>query len=456
MHRRLAAAARPRPGPLRLFNPVDDQAVPHRAVAAAAAHAGGAGRARGLRLPSGRPRPTPPRPGALYQDGPSGPLPGRRHLVPARRPANRGARARLAAHARARRLARDDGPERRQRGRLLRAQLPRRRLVVPQGLRAAARAAGVDLGPALRVGQLPRDGVAERPPARRPRRRLPAVRVGAPRRVRRRGTNRLVVRVDSRRGELDVPRVAVRAERPLRRRLVELRRHPARGLPAEGSTPRLRRTSNVRPDAALPARARRPSAVDARSSATTRRAGATRVVEGTDRRPQIAFTARHGRAGRRLPASSAARRGSTSRGSGARGAQPLPRSSCAARRTAGRSSATRCTPASAASRSDGDGRMLLNGRPVDLRGREHARGRPRAAARRSARPSCAATSTCCGTSAQRSTRAHYPLHPLTLELADRYGILVWSEVPVYQMADAPVSQGRGSAARRSRMRARRW
>jgi beta-glucuronidase len=33
------------------------------------------------------------------------------------------------------------------------------------------------------------------------------------------------------------------------------------------------------------------------------------------------------------------------------------------------------------------------------------------------------------------TRSHYPLHPLTLELADRYGILVWSEIPVYQMQD---------------------
>jgi beta-glucuronidase len=33
------------------------------------------------------------------------------------------------------------------------------------------------------------------------------------------------------------------------------------------------------------------------------------------------------------------------------------------------------------------------------------------------------------------TRSHYPLHPLTLELADRYGIVVWSEVPVYQMQD---------------------
>ena len=32
------------------------------------------------------------------------------------------------------------------------------------------------------------------------------------------------------------------------------------------------------------------------------------------------------------------------------------------------------------------------------------------------------------------TRSHYPLHPYTLELADRYGILVWSEIPVFRMA----------------------
>jgi beta-glucuronidase len=32
------------------------------------------------------------------------------------------------------------------------------------------------------------------------------------------------------------------------------------------------------------------------------------------------------------------------------------------------------------------------------------------------------------------TRSHYPFHPYTLELADRYGILVWSEIPVFRMA----------------------
>jgi beta-glucuronidase len=34
------------------------------------------------------------------------------------------------------------------------------------------------------------------------------------------------------------------------------------------------------------------------------------------------------------------------------------------------------------------------------------------------------------------TRAHYPLHPYILEQADRYGILVWSEIPVYRMASS--------------------
>ena len=32
-------------------------------------------------------------------------------------------------------------------------------------------------------------------------------------------------------------------------------------------------------------------------------------------------------------------------------------------------------------------------------------------------------------------RSHYPLDPQILEMADRYGILVWDEVPVYQVAD---------------------
>jgi beta-glucuronidase len=31
------------------------------------------------------------------------------------------------------------------------------------------------------------------------------------------------------------------------------------------------------------------------------------------------------------------------------------------------------------------------------------------------------------------TRSHYPFHPYLLELADRYGIMIWSEIPVFRM-----------------------
>jgi beta-glucuronidase len=48
------------------------------------------------------------------------------------------------------------------------------------------------------------------------------------------------------------------------------------------------------------------------------------------------------------------------------------------------------------------------------------------------------------------TRSHYPMHPLALELADRYGIAVWSEVPVYQMRDQLF---RSSAVRRRAVQA---
>jgi Glycosyl hydrolases family 2, TIM barrel domain/Glycosyl hydrolases family 2, sugar binding domain/Glycosyl hydrolases family 2 len=42
-------------------------------------------------------------------------------------------------------------------------------------------------------------------------------------------------------------------------------------------------------------------------------------------------------------------------------------------------------------------------------------------------------------------RSHYPLNPEILEMADRYGMLVWDEIPVYQVAD----QYLGSAAWRA-------
>jgi beta-glucuronidase len=45
------------------------------------------------------------------------------------------------------------------------------------------------------------------------------------------------------------------------------------------------------------------------------------------------------------------------------------------------------------------------------------------------------------------TRAHYPLHPGTLELLDRRGIALWAQVPVYRFANAALQ--RGTVRRRS-------
>jgi beta-glucuronidase len=84
---------------------------------------------------------------------------------------------------------------------------------------------------------------------------------------------------------------------------------------------------------------------------------------------------------------------------------------------------------------DDSGRMLLNGRHLTLRGASmHEEDAIRGAALGPAE--IAANVDLLRDLGANMTRSHYPLHPLTLELADRHGILVWSEVPVYQMRDA--------------------
>ena len=83
---------------------------------------------------------------------------------------------------------------------------------------------------------------------------------------------------------------------------------------------------------------------------------------------------------------------------------------------------------------DRSGRLLLNYRPVELHGASMHEDDPALGA--------ALTPEAIGQYVEllrelgaNMTRSHYPLHPLTLELADRYGIVVWSEIPVYQMQD---------------------
>jgi hypothetical protein len=74
------------------------------------------------------------------------------------------------------------------------------------------------------------------------------------------------------------------------------------------------------------------------------------------------------------------------------------------------------------------GRMLLNGRPVALRGAAMHEDVPGvgAALRPEHRVQNFALLQELGATI---TRSHYPLHPHTLEMADRAGVLVWDEIP---------------------------
>jgi beta-galactosidase/beta-glucuronidase len=84
---------------------------------------------------------------------------------------------------------------------------------------------------------------------------------------------------------------------------------------------------------------------------------------------------------------------------------------------------------------DDQGRMLLNGHHLALRGASmHEEDPTRGAALGAA--DITANFDLLRDLGATMTRSHYPLHPLALELADRRGIVVWSEVPVYQMRDA--------------------
>ena len=84
---------------------------------------------------------------------------------------------------------------------------------------------------------------------------------------------------------------------------------------------------------------------------------------------------------------------------------------------------------------DDGGRLLLNGRRIDLRGASmHEEDPNRGAALGPAE--IRANFELLRELGATMTRSHYPLHPLALELADRHGIVVWDEVPVYQMADS--------------------
>jgi beta-glucuronidase len=85
------------------------------------------------------------------------------------------------------------------------------------------------------------------------------------------------------------------------------------------------------------------------------------------------------------------------------------------------------------------GRLKLNGRLLDLRGVDlHEQNIQTGAALSPAQLAQLVS----WTRAIGATiiRSHYPLNPQIEEAADRYGILLWSEIPVYQVSDQYLSQ----------------
>ena len=86
-----------------------------------------------------------------------------------------------------------------------------------------------------------------------------------------------------------------------------------------------------------------------------------------------------------------------------------------------------------------DGRVLLNGHKLQLRGASIHEDDPRtgSALRPDQRSAIIRNLRRLHSSIARS---HYPLHPAFLEAFDRYGILVWDEAPVYQLPNTILDQ----------------
>jgi beta-glucuronidase len=87
---------------------------------------------------------------------------------------------------------------------------------------------------------------------------------------------------------------------------------------------------------------------------------------------------------------------------------------------------------------DGRGRLLVNGRPTILRGASIHEDHPVVGAALSShsRRRMFAALRQLGANA---TRAHYPLHPEFVELADRHGVLVWDQIPFYRLREGLIA-----------------
>jgi beta-glucuronidase len=247
--------------------------------------------------------------------------------------------------------------------------------------------------------------------------------------IRRRGVNRLVVRVDSRRGELDVPSLAERNDGRFVGgwwnytgilREVYLRRVERLDFSDVLVRPRLPcRTcaATVTVDALVRNVGRRPTvaAAEGRLAGRTLVFDPVRVAPGRSRRLRASLRIDNPILWSPESPHLYAVRLVLRDGEGS----PLQRYDV---HTGIRSLELR------------NGHLLLNGRSVDLRGASMHEDDPAHGAALTPDDIRRNFELLRGLGATM-TRAHYPMHPLALELADRYGIVVWSEIPVYQMQD---------------------
>jgi hypothetical protein len=88
-----------------------------------------------------------------------------------------------------------------------------------------------------------------------------------------------------------------------------------------------------------------------------------------------------------------------------------------------------------------DGRILLNGAPVVLRGASFHEQTPRHAAALTAGDRATIVRELKAVGANFA-RAHYPLHPALLEAFDRAGIVYWEQIPVWRVREAQLRSAR--------------
>jgi len=254
--------------------------------------------------------------------------------------------------------------------------------------------------------------------------------------VRRRGVNRLVVRVDSRRQKFDIPPLSQRASGAFEGgwwnyngilREVYLRRVDQFDFAQVFFEPRLR------------CRTCAATVVVHAQVANVNSSGASARISGTFGGRALRFR------GHRVPGRGTARFRARTRIRNPRLWSPerptLYRGTLRLRTSSGRTvQRYRVHTGIRSLRISRLGRIQLNGRDVNLRGasmHEDSLSRGAALTPTQMRQNIGYLRELGAT----ITRSHYPFHPYTLELADRHGILVWSEIPVFRMASRLFANG---------------